>query len=281
MKRTLLVFDGLNILHRGHFTSYAAKDEEPNAASIRAMLNIMLADIRRVDATHVAVVFDRPGGNFRYDLYPDYKKGRKLDGPNFYAILPTIKRLLNLAGLKVYGKVGIEGDDLIASIAARGAMFCRKVYISSNDKDFAWMVKENTHLLKPKGLILDAEGVFREYGVHPHQMIDYLMMLGDKVDNIPGIDKVGPKTASKWLAKHGTLKKAYYNEKFTPTMRKNINRAKPWFKLTRKLITLQTHLMDHLEPSDLKIRGPQPGLKALCNELGFTSAYRDIVKTLG
>ena len=280
-KNVLLCVDGLNILHRGHYTSYSSGGSEPSAHSIKGMLNIILADIRRVKATHVAVIFDRPGGNFRYDIYPEYKKGRKLDGPNFYAILPTIKKVLNLAGIKVYGKVGIEGDDMIASVAARGSAFCRRVYISSNDKDFASMVNDIIHLLKPKGVILDESGVFKQYGVYPEQMVEYLMMLGDKVDNVPGINKVGHVTASKLLNQHGSLKHIYQRASLSAKMRKNFDEARPKFKLTRKLITLQTNLMDHITADDVVIKGPQPGLKRLCAELDFHATYHDIVKTLG
>ena len=191
-----------------------------------------------------------------------------------------LRKLLHAIGVKTFGKRGVEGDDMIGSLSHRMSKKGAMVYIASNDKDFGALVSPTLHLLKPKQLILDEEGIVKTYGVRPDQMVDYLMMLGDTVDNIPGINKVGPKTAAKWLAKHGTLKATCRNEKFTPKMRENVERARPLFQMTRKLITLDLTRLANVELADLAIGGPNQDLKPLCDELEFHSTYKTIISTL-
>lgn len=284
-KATLLVVDALNVLHRGFYVTppMSNKAGVPTNA-LRGFLNILLADLKFVGATHAAVVFDRPGKNFRHELYPEYKATRGEDdgdtSKDIRSNIPMLRKLLHAMGIKTFGKRGIEGDDMIGSLGYRMSKKGAMVYIASNDKDFGALVSPTLHLLKPKQLILDEEGIVKTYGVRPDQMVDYLMMLGDTVDNIPGINKVGPKTAAKWLAKHGTLKAACRNEKFTPKMRENVERARPLFQMTRKLITLDLTRLANVKLADLVIGGPSPSLKPLCDELEFHSTYKTIMSTL-
>lgn len=284
---TLLVVDALNVLHRGYYATpeMSNKKGEPTNA-LRGFINILCADIKFIKATHCAVVFDRPGKNFRHRLYPEYKANRGVDDENgesnredIRSNVPRLRQLLHAIGIKTYGKRGIEGDDMIGSLAHRMSSHAM-VYISSNDKDFGSLISPTLHLLKPKQIILDEAGLMRDYGILPSQVVDYLMMLGDKVDNIPGIHKVGDKTAAKWLAKHGTLRATCKNEKFTPKMQVNIDAARPLFPLTKKLITLDLTRLANVELRDLHIMGPQPDLKPLCEELEFKSTYSMIVNTL-
>lgn len=281
-KPVLLCVDGMNVLHRGFYATPMltnAKGEPTNA--MRGFVNILMADIKQVKATHCAVIFDRPGANFRHRLYPEYKATRpKLDGVDMRVLVEPTKALLNAMGIKVYGKCGVEGDDMIGSLAVRLSPHAM-TYIVSNDKDFASLVGKQIHLLKPKGVILDAQGVFDTYGVHPHQMVDYLMMLGDSCDNIPGINKVGPITASKLLAEHGTLKAICRDAQHTTKMAENFDAAKGLFKLTRKLITIDTSRLPNVTLDDVRLAGPQKNLKRVCDDLEFKSTYTQILNTLG
>jgi DNA polymerase-1 len=291
MKPITLVCDGMNLVHRGFYASYGfgkdkkdptlLSDDEFKSIAVRGLTNIILADIKRVEATHCAVVFDRPGKTFRHRIYPEYKANRaELSGIDMRRMVLPAKNFLNLLGIKVFGKKCVEGDDLIGSIAVRASKH-GKVYISSNDKDFASLVNKRIFLLKPKGEVLDADGVFETYGVEPKQMVDYLMMLGDSIDNVPGINKVGPVTASKLLAKHGTLKAVCSKEKFTAKMRVNFDQAEPMFDVTRKLITIDTTHYQDLDIDSLKLSGLKPGLKQACAEFGYKSLYTTIINTLG
>jgi len=285
-KNVALVCDGMNVLHRGFYASFGfnsgrkpqdLSEQEVKTFAARGMVNILLADLKRIQATHCAIVFDRPGENFRHRLYPEYKAGRPiLDGPSMRQVVLPTKKLLNALGIRVFGTPGIEGDDLIGSLAVNLSKQAH-TYISSNDKDFAALVTKRLHLLKPKGLILDEKGVLETYGVHPKQMIDYLMLLGDSIDNIPGVNKVGPKTAAKWLAEHGTLKAICRDATFTKSMQQNFDAARKQFDLTRKLITIDTSHLAHVDLDSVRIKGPQPDLKAICDDLDFKSTYTMIL----
>lgn len=281
----LLVVDGLNVLHRGNFaTPPMSNSSGVPTNAIRGFISILLSDMAFVKATHCAVVFDRPGENFRHRLYPEYKATRDKSTDESQdirsQILPT-KELLNLMGIRVFGKRGVEGDDLIGSIAYKLRNKTRTTYIASNDKDFASLVDHKLHLLRPKRLILDEEGVAGCYGVYPEQMLEYLMLIGDKVDNIPGVNKVGAKTAAKWLSQHGTLRDVLRNEKFTKKMQANVDAAKPFFSLSRKLVTVNTSFLPNLTLADVELAGLQPGLASRCKELDFKSTYTHIQNVLG
>lgn len=276
---TLLVADGNNFLHRAFWAAGGLSNADGNATgAVMGLVNILLADIRRVDATHCAVVFDRKGRNFRHKLYPEYKANR-VGGPDLSRQVPAAKQLLTSMGIRVFGIRGVEGDDLVGSIAHR---FRKKadVYISSTDKDFAQLVGGRVSLLRPKGVVLDESGVIDEYGVKPSQIIDYLMMLGDKVDNVPGIEKIGPKTAVKLLAKHGTLEKILQHEPFSPKMRTYIDAARKRLVLTRKLITIDTSQLPELTLDKLRFAGLQSDFDAVCSDLGFRKTKNQIIQRL-
>jgi DNA polymerase-1 len=156
-----------------------------------------------------------------------------------------------------------------------------KVLISSNDKDFAALVNKRIHLLKPKQVEMDEAGVLESYGVRPNQIIDYLMMLGDTVDNIPGINKVGPKTAAAWLTEHGTLKEVLRKQRFTPKMQANIDAAKPHFALTRKLVTIDTSHYADLDPERVSLSGlDMQEVTKLCDKYNCYKLRSTIYKEL-
>ncbi len=285
MKNTALIVDGMNVLFRGYYASPAqvqgADENGCFVAAVRGFINILLADIRRVDATHCAVVFDRPGKNFRHVLYPAYKAQRGTDGPNLRPSINPTRQMCNAMGVKVYGRKGVEGDDLIASLAVRASEKA-KVFISSNDKDFAALVNKRISLLRPKGVMLDEVGVLSEYGVRPKQIVDYLTMLGDKVDNIPGINKVGPVTASKLLSQFSTLRNIYTCAKHTKAMQANFDEARPFIATARKLIMLDTSHYRDFKLADIQLGGIDPDqVDKLCSRFDFKTLRTTIYNTLG
>lgn len=284
-----LILDGMNLVHRGFFASagFGANQKQMDedefiATSIRGLVNIILADIKRVKATHAAVVFDKPGANFRHRLYPEYKANRpKLDSNDMRVMVEPGRAFLKTMGIRVFGKCGVEGDDIIGSLAVNMSRRMQ-TYISSNDKDFASLVTRDLHLLKPKGLILDESGVEETFEVKPSQMVEYLMLLGDKADNVPGVEKVGPKTASKLLQEHGSLKAICRDAKLTPAMAKNFEAAQKHFKITKQLLTIQLEHFPQITPADLKLGAINvPKVKQACDTYGFKSLYTSIINTLG
>lgn len=281
MKNSTLIVDGMNYLHRGFYATPPMYNKDGLATNaIRGFINILLADIKHVSATHCAIVFDRPGQNFRHRLYPEYKAQRSKDGPDLRPSVTPIRHLCSAMGIPVYGKRGIEGDDMIGSLAVRASKKSM-VHIASNDKDFAALVNKRINLLRPKGIKLDADGVFEEYGVWPEQIVDYLTMLGDGVDNIPGIDKVGPKTASKLLAEFGTLKKVYQKAQHSVKMQANFDKAKKFIPTAQKLITIDTSRFPNFELEQIKLGAlDTERIDAICAELDFKSTRTSIYNTL-
>lgn len=284
--KVLLVVDGFNYLYRGfHATNYMKEPEDADPTlAIRGFISILLSDLTFVEATHCAVVFDRKGDNFRHRLYPEYKGTReKLDEsiPLHAQIFP-LKALINAMGIKAYGIRGQEGDDIVGSLATRAyeTDSDATIYIGSRDKDFASLVNERIHLLRPQKEILDAEGVFATWGVYPRSMVEYLMLLGDKVDNIPGVYRVGPKVAARVLNEHGSIKK-WLKTKMTPALAKNVEDVKDFFPTSKKLITIKTNCLPNMRMDKLVIGKPNNKvIDQICGELDFHGMKKQIKKTL-
>lgn len=281
-QNVLLVVDGMNFLHRGFWAinyNMTNKDGNPTSA-IRGFISILLADLTHINATHCAVVFDRKGKNFRHKLYPEYKGQRVQDEQtkDLHAQIFPLKKLLNAMGIKVYGIPGKEGDDLIGSLAVTCNELDPKaqVYIGSRDKDFAALVNKRIHLLRPQKEILDEQGVLDTWGVPPSKMVEYLMLLGDGVDNIPGVNKVGPKTAAKILNEHGSIKK-WLPTKKTPAMHRNVEAVRDFFPMSRKLITIRTDFFPNMRWDKLVIQPYDDNeLERICSDLDFRSTYKQI-----
>jgi DNA polymerase-1 len=285
--KTLLVVDGFNVLYRGFWASnYGRKPEDMDAAlAVRGVISIIMSDLVFVEATHCAVVFDREGDNFRHRLYPEYKGTReRLDeSVELHKQIFPLKRLINAMGIKVFGIRGQEGDDLVGSLAVSANQDDPKaqIYIGSRDKDFASLVNKRIHLLQPQKEILDEQGVFDKWGVKPSQMVEYLMLLGDGVDNIPGVYKVGPKVAAKILNTHGSIKK-WLPTKKTPALHKNVEAVKDFFPTSKKLITIKTNCFPDMTLDKLRIKPyNEKQLERICKELDFHSTYHQIRKQLG
>lgn len=281
----VLVVDGMNYLHRGYWAlNYAKKkmtnkDGNPTDA-IRGFISILLADLVFLKATHCAVVFDRPGKNFRHRLYSDYKAHRKEDDDSkaLHAQIVPLKKLLNSMGIKVYGIKGEEGDDLIGSLAvsAHALHPKAKVYIGSRDKDFASLVRKRLCLLRPQKEILDEQGVLEKFGVPPSKMVEYLMLVGDGVDGIPGVYRLGGKTAAKVLSEHGSIR-TWLKTKMTPAMAKNVAAVKDFFPTSRKLITIKLDCFPNITLEKIAIAQPDDVLlESICKELDFRSTHKQI-----
>ena len=292
MRQLLLAVDGQNMMYRGHYALVYSKTKEPletskgfPVAGIRGMLRILMSDVKKVGATHCGVVFDKPGGNFRYKLYPEYKGTRSRDEVS-YAIekqVVAMSYLLEAMGIRPFGIRGEEGDDITGSLATKFNKDIHSV-ISSRDKDFAQLVYEGNRSkgIKSTGLLLPKEdtplydeGIFEKFGVYPEQIIEFLMLIGDTVDNIPGVPGFAEKTASKFLQEYGTIEEILANlKKLTPAKRENISKAADKFDLTRELITIRTDRLPKLKLSSLEFQGADKAeLKRLCNKLELKGMF--------
>jgi DNA polymerase-1 len=206
-KPCLVLVDGSSFLFRAYHAVPPltnAHNEPTNAIyGVANMLRKLLDDHK---TRYFAVVFDAPGKNFRHELYPDYKANRPPMPEDLRVQIDPLHQLIRNMGLPLIMESGVEADDVLATLADKAVAAGLEVVISTGDKDMAQVVSEHIILENTmSGTRMDVEGVFEKFGVRPDQIVDYLALMGDSVDNIPGVPKVGPKTAAKWLSEYQTL----------------------------------------------------------------------------
>ena len=253
----LLLVDGSSYLYRAYHAmpNLTGPGGFPTGAihGFIAMLKRLRAD---VNAEHAACVFDAKGRTFRDDWYPQYKANRSPMPEALVQQIEPIHEAVRLLGWPVLVPPGIEADDAIGTLAHRAAQAGQRVVISTGDKDLAQLVNDRVTLINTmSNETLDVAGVEAKFGVPPERIIDYLALVGDSVDNVPGVDKVGPKTAVKWLAEHGSLDGvvAAAND-IGGAVGENLRRALDWLPMARKLVTVVT---------DCDLSGQVPGWPAL------------------
>ena len=205
--KPLVLVDGMGYLFRAFYAlpPLTTSKGEPTGA-VRGVLSMLYKLLEDYDPERIAVVFDAPGKTFRDDLYSDYKANRPPFPPDLKAQIEPLLEAVEAMGLAVLRVEGVEADDVIGTLADKASRAGLTTVISTSDKDMAQLVDERTSLINTMtGVAMGPAGVQEKFGVSPAQFIDYLALVGDTVDNIPGVPKVGPKTAMKWLDKYGDL----------------------------------------------------------------------------
>jgi DNA polymerase-1 len=239
----LLLVDGSSYLYRAYHAmpNLTGPGGVPTGAihGFIAMLKKLRAD---VNAEHAACVFDAKGKTFRDDWYPQYKANRSPMPEGLVKQIEPIHEAVRLLGWPVLEVPGIEADDAIGTLARRAAETGHRVVVSTGDKDLAQLVNDKVTLINTmSGEVLDVPGVNTKFGVPPSAIVDYLALVGDAVDNVPGVDKVGPKTAAKWIAEHGSLDAVMAAaDKIGGAVGENLKKALPWLPTGRKLVTVAT-----------------------------------------
>jgi 5'-3' exonuclease len=203
----LLLVDGSSYLYRAYHALPDLRGPEgfPTGAihGFIAMMSKLRGD---VGAGHAVCVFDASGPTFRDEWYDQYKANRSPMPDDLRLQIAPIHEVVQLLGWPILEVPGIEADDAIGTLACVGATHGHRVIISTGDKDMAQLVNDKVTLINTmSNERLDVEGVKAKFGVPPDRIVDYLTLIGDAVDNVPGVDKVGPKTAAKWIAEHGSL----------------------------------------------------------------------------
>ncbi len=289
--RTLLLVDGSSYLYRAY---HALPDLRgpggfPTGA-IRGVVSMMKLLREQYPAAHGACVFDDKGKTFRDDLYPDYKATRTAMPSDLALQIEPIVAAVKLLGWPVLTVPGIEADDAIGTISSMAAKGGFQVVISTGDKDMAQLVGDNVVLINTmSNERLDAAGVTAKFGVPPGRIVDYLALIGDSVDNVPGVDKVGPKTAVKWLAEHGSLEGVMAA---APTIKgvvgDNLRKALDWLPQGRRLVTVVTdcdlsgHVLGWPEFDALALREVDAeALFAFYDRYGFGAMRRDLETSVG
>lgn len=205
--KPLLLVDGSSYLFRAyHALPPLTSDDGHPTGAMRGVVAMLKKLAKDYDGSPIAVVFDAPGKTFRDDMFADYKANRPpMDDELRCQIAPT-HDMIRALGLPLLVIPDVEADDVIGTLASEATASQRHVVISTGDKDMAQLVSDHVSLVNTMSeTAMDRDGVIEKFGVAPEQIIDYLALMGDTVDNIPGVPKVGPKTAAKWLNEHGSL----------------------------------------------------------------------------
>ncbi|MEX8191225.1 DNA polymerase I [Comamonas guangdongensis] len=209
--KTLVLVDGSSYLYRAYHAmpdlrAVPGDPASPATGAIRGMVNMMQALRKEVPADYAVCVFDASGPTFRDELYAEYKATRSPMPDDLRSQIAPIHEVVRLLGWEVVAVPGVEADDVIATLAQTAAAQGIDVIVSSGDKDLSQLVGERVTIIDTmNGKKRDIAGVTAEFGVPPALMIDYQALVGDTVDNVPGVTKVGPKTAAKWLEEYGSL----------------------------------------------------------------------------
>ncbi len=256
-EKIMLLVDGSSYLYRAYHAmpDLRAGDGFPTGA-VHGMVAMMKRLREQIPAAHAACVFDAKGPTFRDDWYPEYKAQRTPMPEPLVQQIEPIHEVVRLLGWPVLMVPGIEADDVIGTLAREAAASGHRVVISTGDKDLAQLVTPEVTLINTmSNEELDVDGVKAKFGVPPARFVDYLTLVGDTVDNVPGVAKVGPKTAAKWIAEHGSLDGVVAAAgSIKGSAGENLRRALDWLPTGRKLVTVLT---------DCDLGGHVPGWPAL------------------
>jgi DNA polymerase I len=243
----LLLVDGSSYLYRAFHAmpDLRAVPGDPSSAAtgaIRGMINMMAALRVQFPSMYAVCIFDASGPTFRDALYPEYKANRSPMPDDLRSQIAPIHEVMRLQGWPVVAVPGIEADDVIGTMARIGAEQGMEVIISSGDKDLAQLVNEHITIIDTmNGRKRDIAGVTAEFGVPPSLMLDYQNLVGDTVDNVPGVEKVGPKTAAKWLSEYGSLENLMERaDEIKGVAGENLRKAREWLPKGRELLKIKT-----------------------------------------
>lgn len=242
MKPDYILVDGSSYLFRAYHALPPLTNAHGEATgAIYGVVNMLRRLHRDYPGAQVVVVFDPPGKTFRDDLYPEYKAHRPPMPEDLREQIEPLLDVIRAMGLPLIIEPGFEADDVIGTLAEQGRAGGHEVLISTGDKDMAQLVGPHITLVNTMtDTVMDAEGVFAKFGVRPDQIIDYLTLVGDSVDNVPGVEKVGPKTAAKWLAEHETLDAIMRDaDSFKGKIGDNLRAALGHLPLSKQLVTIR------------------------------------------
>jgi DNA polymerase-1 len=280
----LWLVDGSSYLYRAFYAlpPLSSSSGEPTGA-VLGVLNMLNRIFKEDDPQLIAVVFDAPGRTFRDDLFEEYKAHRPPMPDELRSQIAPLIEAIPALGLPMLRVTGVEADDVIGTLAERAARAGLSVIISTGDKDMAQLVNDKITLVNTMfDTKLDRAGVKAKFDVFPEQIVDYLALVGDSSDNIPGVPKVGPKTAAKWLNQYGSLDAiiehaADIQGKVGESLRENLE----MLELSRKLATIRRDVKLDLEPADLTRKAPDiDALTPLYKRLELNSLLRQLTGPL-
>jgi DNA polymerase I len=250
----LVLVDGSSYVYRAfHALPPLSNSRGEPTGALLGVLNMLVKFMKDFRPQHIAVVFDAPGKTFRDELFTEYKAHRPAMPDDLRAQIPPLLEIIRAQGLPLLQVPDVEADDVIGTLARRAAAAGKKVLISTGDKDMAQLVDGSITLINTMtNTVLDREGVKLKFDVYPEQIIDYLALIGDSSDNIPGIDKVGPKTGAKLLQQYGGIDNLVAHVAEVPgKVGENLRAGLRTLELSRRLATIHTDLDLPLSPEEL------------------------------
>ena len=275
----LVLIDGSSYLFRAFHAlpPLTAPDGSPTGA-LFGIVNMLRATLKE-NPDYVAFVLDASGPTFRDALYPEYKATRSAMPDDLRAQVEPMKQIVEALGFPILCVPGVEADDVIGTLAVQAQAAGIPVDISTGDKDFAQQVRPRITLTNTmSGSVLDEAGVVAKFGVRPEQIVDFLALMGDTVDNIRGVDKCGPKTAAKWLGEYGTLDAVIANaDRIGGKIGENLRAVLERLPLNRTLVTIKQDVALEQAPQQLKLKPRDvAALSELYARYGFHAALREL-----
>ncbi|MCB1761534.1 MAG: DNA polymerase I [Gammaproteobacteria bacterium] len=251
---SLILVDGSSYLFRAYHALPPLTNSRGEATgAIVGVINMLRKMIGDYQPQYIAVVFDAPGATFREEIYAQYKANRPPMPDELRQQIEPLYRIIRALGLPLLLEKGVEADDVIGTLATRAAAQGMRTLISTSDKDLAQLVGEHITLINTMtNVVMDREGVIAKFGVAPEQIVDYLALVGDSVDNIPGVPKCGPKTAAKWLEQYRSLDQLMASaDEISGKVGDNLRDSLTQLPLARELATIRRDLTLPVEPSEL------------------------------
>jgi DNA polymerase-1 len=284
MQNTLLLVDGSSYLYRAFHAlpDLRSADGHPTGA-MHGMVNMLRRLRADFPAAYIACVFDAKGKTFRDDMYPEYKATRASMPDDLRLQIEPIHEAVKAMGWPILMVEGVEADDVIGTLSVDAARAGMNVVISTGDKDLAQLVNDKVMLINTMtNEKMDEAGVLAKFGVPPNRIIDYLTLIGDTVDNVPGVNKCGPKTALKWLTAYDSLDGVIANAaNITGAVGQNLRDALEWLPKGRELITVKldcdlTGHMVSISESLVAREEDKPALLDFFSKYGFKTLLREL-----
>lgn len=282
-KKCLLLVDGSSYLYRAFHILNLQKlrnsDNEPTGA-VYGVVSMLQRTLRELKPDYVGIVFDAKGKTFRNDMYPEYKANRPPMPDELRIQIEPLHDFVRAMGLPLLMQSGVEADDVIGTLAVQAEQQGIDTIISTGDKDMAQLVNPHVSLINTmSNTAMDEAGVKEKFGVAPAQIIDYLALIGDTSDNVPGIPKVGPKTAVKWLDQYGSLDAIMQAaDSFTGKIGENLRATLEQLPLSRELVTIKTDVELSETPASLAREEPDRStLKSLLERLEFRGGIEQFI----
>jgi len=290
MKQKLYLIDGYGLIYKSYFAfmrNPLFNDKGQNVSALFGFFRALFSLMKKEHPEHLMVAMDAPWPTFRHEIYSEYKANRDETPQDLRDQIAPIKQMLKQLGIPTMEKQGYEADDILGTLAVQAEQMGWEAYILSADKDLLQMVSHSIFVLKPdKGLlkVIGKNDVIDDRGVRADQIIDYLALIGDSSDNVPGVKGIGPKTAVKLLSQFDTLEGIYQNiESITAkAQKKNLIENKEMAYFSKELVTIKRDVPLDMNPEDLKIsQSDSSALLKSLEDLGLKSLIPDAASIFG